>query len=56
MTPELILAIISIGVEKGIPALINILNAWQRENPSLDDIDKLHDLVKKPESYFEDQG
>lgn len=55
MSPQLILALVTVMVERGIPALINILNAWQVENPTLDDIDKLHELVKKPESYFEAQ-
>jgi hypothetical protein len=53
MSPEVILAIITVGVEKGLPALINVLNAWQIEDPTLEDIDKLHELVKKPETYFE---
>ena len=53
MSPQVILAIITVAVEKGVPALINVLNAWQVEDPTLEDIDKLHDLVKKPSSYFE---
>ena len=55
MTPQFILALVTIAVEKGIPALINILTAWQKEDPTFEDIDKLHELVKKPESYFESQ-
>ena len=54
MTPQMILAIITIAVERGIPALINILTAWQKVDPTFEDIDKLHDLVQKPESYFEE--
>lgn len=53
MSPQVILAIVTVAIEKGIPALINVLNAWQVEDPTLEDIDKLHELVKKPESYFE---
>lgn len=52
MTPQLILAIVGICVEKGLPALVNILNAWRNDDPDFKDINKLHDLVKKPEDYF----
>lgn len=55
MSPQIILAIITVAVEKGVPALINILNAWQKVDPTFEDIDKLHELVKKPASYFEAQ-
>lgn len=44
--------VVNLIVEKGIPAAIAVLNAWQVENPSLDDINALHAVVKKPESYF----
>lgn len=56
MTPQLILAIVAIAVEKGVPALVSILNAWKKEDPTFEDIDKLHALVKRPESYFEEGG
>lgn len=45
--------VVNLIVEKGIPAAIAVLNAWKVENPSLDDINALHGVVKKPESYFE---
>lgn len=55
MSPQLILALVTVMVERGIPALINILNAWQVQDPTLEDVDKLHDLVKQPDSYFDTQ-
>lgn len=52
-TAAFILAVITVIVEKGPAMLIRILNAWQIDDPSLEDIDKLHELVKKPEDYFD---
>ena len=53
MTLEMILVIMTVAIKDGIPALLKILTAWQKENPDFDDIEKLHDIVKKPEAYFE---
>ena len=50
---QVISIVVSLIVEKGIPAAISVLNAWKVENPSLDDINALHGVVKKPESYFD---
>lgn len=51
MEAELILGLITILVRDGIPALVNIMSAWQKVDPNLEDINKLHDLVKRPEEY-----
>ena len=51
ISAEIILVLVTVMVEKGIPALISLLAAWKVEDPTLADIDKLHDLVKRPESY-----
>ena len=37
----------------GIPAALNIIKAWDVENPTSEDIQKLKEKVKDPESYFE---
>ena len=55
MSPQIILLVVTIAVEKGIPSLINILTAWQKVDPKFEDIDKLHELVKRPEYYFDGQ-
>lgn len=49
---QVIAIIVNLVVEKGIPAAINILNAWAVQNPELNDINALHGLVRRPESYF----
>lgn len=49
---QVIAIVVNLIVEKGIPAAINILNAWAVQNPELNDINALHGLVRRPESYF----
>lgn len=48
---QIILVVVTVLVEKGVPALMNLLEAWKIEDPTLEDIDKLHALVKRPEDY-----
>ncbi len=50
---QLIVLFGELMIEKGIPAAISVMNAWKVENPTLDDIEALRDIVKRPESYFE---
>ncbi len=51
---QVIAIVINLIVEKGIPAAINVLNAWAVQNPELNDINALHGLVKRPERYFDE--
>lgn len=51
---QVISIIVSLIVEKGIPATINVLNAWAVQNPTLNDINALKTIVRRPESYFDD--
>lgn len=51
---QVIAIVVNLIVEKGIPATINVLNAWVIQNPEVNDINALHGLVKRPESYFDD--
>lgn len=44
--------VVSLIVEKGIPAAVAVLTAWQKQNPELNDINALHTLVRRPEAYF----
>ena len=39
-------------LKNGIPAALNIIKAWDVENPTSEDIQKLKEKVKDPESYF----
>lgn len=51
---QVISIVVSLIVEKGIPAAIAVLTAWQTQNPELNDINALHGIVKRPESYFDE--
>jgi hypothetical protein len=51
MESEIILGLISILIKDGIPALVGVITAWKVADPNMEDIKKLHDLVKKPEDY-----
>lgn len=51
---QVIAIVVNLIVEKGIPAAINVLNAWALQNPELNDINALHGLVKRPETYFDE--
>lgn len=51
---QVIAIVVNLIVEKGIPAAINVLNAWAVQNPELNDINALHGLVRRPETYFDD--
>ena len=48
MTPETAIAlkIIEITLTEGVPALMRILNGLNTSNPTLADIESLHDKVK----------
>lgn len=54
MEAQIILVVLTVLIEKGIPALIAVLNAWGVEDPTYEDIDKLHEIVKRPETYFQE--
>jgi len=56
VTPQIILVVLTVLIERGVPALIAVLNAWGVEDPTHEDINKLHDIVKRPETYFEQGG
>ena len=48
----LVLTIAQLILDKGIPAALKIIKHWEIEDPTLEDIQALPDLVKDPESYF----
>ena len=54
MTPamaSLIIALIGLVFEKGVPAVLAIMQNWEKEEITLEDIQALHELVKPPEEY-----
>lgn len=55
MNLEFLLAVGELVLKYGIGAAIAILATWKLEGePSLEDIEKLKEMVPKPETYFED--
>ena len=53
MEAQIVLVLMTVLIERGVPALIAVLNAWGVEDPTYADIDRLHEIVKRPETYFE---
>jgi len=54
LTPAMIKLIVAFGVKmaaEGIPAGIRLIKGLNTEDPTEQQIDDLHDLVKDPESY-----
>ena len=50
-TASIIVALIGLALDKGIPATIALLNNWDKEEITLEDIQALRGLVKPPEEY-----
>jgi hypothetical protein len=54
MTPAMVKLLVAFGIEmstKGIPAAIRLIQGLRTDNPTEDQIDRLHALVKPPDSY-----
>lgn len=49
---EAILMIIEFLIDKGIPAVIKLLNEWQKKDPTLADFALLKSMMKRPEDYL----
>lgn len=49
-------ALAEIAITKGIPALVKIIQVWgeNRETVTVDDIDALKAMIKRPEDYMKD--
>ena len=54
MTPELaiIITVINLIAQYGVPAAVKILNDWNVPEPTVEDFLALNQYVKDPESYF----
>ena len=50
-TASLVIALIGLVLEKGLPAAMALMNSWDKEEITLEDIQALKDLVKPPEEY-----
>jgi len=51
---QVITILFNLIVSKGIPAATAVMVAWQKQDPTMNDINSLHAIVKRPESYFEE--
>ena len=53
MDKDIILAALAEATEQGIPAVQESIKAFKKQNITLEDIQGLKTLVKKPEEYFD---
>jgi len=51
---QVVTILFNLIVSKGIPAATAVMVAWQKQDPSMADINALHAIVRRPESYFEE--
>jgi hypothetical protein len=45
--------ILDLVIKYGVPATIGAVKAFKVTEPTVEDFEKLRELVKKPEAYFE---
>ena len=50
-TASLVIALIGLVLDKGLPAAMSIIASWDKDEITLEDIQALRDLVKPPEEY-----
>jgi hypothetical protein len=53
-TMMFVIVIMELVMKHGIPGVIKIIKLWNVEEPTLEDIQALRNLVKPPEMYFTD--
>jgi len=51
---QVVTILFNLIVTKGIPAATAVMVAWQKQDPSMADINALHAIVRRPESYFDE--
>ena len=51
LTAQLVIALIGLVLEKGIPAATALLASFEKEEITLEDIQALKELVQPPEEY-----
>ena len=52
----IILTIVELLLRYGAPTFVKIINDWHVQNPTVEDFLSLNELLKDPESYFEDKN
>lgn len=50
-TASLIIALIGLVLDKGLPAALALMQSWDKEEITLEDIQALRELVNPPEEY-----
>lgn len=51
---QVVTILFNLIVSKGIPAAAAVMAAWQKQDPTMSDINALHAIVRRPESYFDE--
>ena len=51
-TAAFLVALITLVTKYGIPGVIQILQDWKVDNPTIEDIEALKLRVPRPETYF----
>lgn len=51
MELAIILAILDVAMEKGIPAVLESVSGWDKEKITLEDVQSLKTAIKPPEDY-----
>ena len=54
MGSELLMAVAILIIKYGVPATIAIIKEWDVDNPTIEDIKALKEMVPPPETYFEE--
>ena len=47
------MAVAILIIKYGVPATIAIIKEWNVDNPTIEDIKKLKEMVPPPETYFD---
>lgn len=50
---EFISSILQLIINYGLPATLNIIKTWDKECPTIEEIEALRDMVSPPDYYFE---
>jgi len=58
VTATFIITIIELAIKYGVPTVMEVIRTWDGDTESIteDDIQRLRDLVKRPDEYFEKGG
>lgn len=51
MNTQVILAIINLIVKYGVPAVKSVIETWQKDTVTLEDVEALKKQIKSPDQY-----